>query len=65
MMMKINKLQRSINTSSLVIVLATIITLILCIYSLNFIYFLVPISISYLILLIFDLIEYYIKPNED
>jgi hypothetical protein len=65
MMMKINKLQRSINTSSLVIVLATIITLILCIYTLNFIYFLVPISISYLILLIFDLIEYYIKQNED
>jgi len=62
-----NKLQRSINTSTLVIVISIIFTFILSIYEINFICLLAPICFSYIILLLFDVIFFYInnKFNKD
>lgn len=65
--MKMNKLQRSINTSTLVIVFSIIFTFILSIYKTNFICLLIPICFSYIVLLLFDIIFFYInnKFNKD
>ena len=62
-----NKLQRSINTSTLVIVFSIIFTFILSIYETNFICLFVPICFSYIVLLLFDIIVFYInnKFNKD
>jgi hypothetical protein len=58
--MKMNKLQKSINTSLLVIVISIIITLIVSFFNTNFLVLLIPISIAFFVLILFDILEYLI-----
>jgi hypothetical protein len=58
--MKMNKLQKSINTSLLVIVIFIIITLIVSFFNTNFLLLLIPISFAFLALILFDILEYVI-----
>jgi hypothetical protein len=55
-----NKLQKSINTSLLVIVISIIITLIVSFFNTNFLVLLIPISIAFFVLILFDILEYLI-----